>query len=63
MNTSVSAVLYTSKKLSNGKHPLMIRLTKNRKLKYISLHVSLFGLMVKKRPARGDKYRLLGSSQ
>ena len=42
MNTSVSAVLYTSKKLSNGKHPLMIRLTKNRKLKYISLHISIF---------------------
>ena len=41
MNTSISAVLYTSKKLSDGTHPLMIRLTKNRKVKYISLHISL----------------------
>lgn len=41
MNTSVSAVLYTSKRLRNGEHPLMLRLTKNRKLKYISLHLSL----------------------
>ena len=41
MNTSVSAVLFTSKTLANGEHPLMLRLTKNRKLKYISLHLSL----------------------
>ncbi|MDR0510090.1 MAG: site-specific integrase, partial [Rikenellaceae bacterium] len=41
MNTSVTAVLYTSKTLSNGQHPLMLRLSKNRKLKYISLHLSL----------------------
>ena len=41
MNTTIEAVLYTSKKLSNGLHPLMLRLTKNRKSKYISLHISL----------------------
>ena len=41
MNTTIEAVLYTSKKLSNGLHPLMLRLTKNRKRKYISLHISL----------------------
>ena len=41
MNTSIEAVLYTSKTLSNGQHPLMLRLTKNRKRKYISLHISL----------------------
>ncbi len=41
MNTSIEAVLYTSKKLANGKHPLMLRLTKNRKRKYVSLHIWL----------------------
>ena len=41
MNTNIESVLYTSKTLSNGEHPLMLRLTKNRKRKYISLHLSL----------------------
>ena len=41
MNTSIEAVLYTSKTLSNGQYPIMLRLTKNRKRKYISLHISL----------------------
>ncbi len=41
MNTTIDAVLYTSKTLSNGQHPIMLRLTKNRKRKYISLHISL----------------------
>lgn len=41
MNTSVSVVLFTSKTLANEEHPLMLRLTKNRKLKYVSLHLSL----------------------
>ncbi len=31
MNTTIEAVLYTSKTLSNGQHPIMLRLTKNRK--------------------------------
>ena len=41
MNTTIESVLYRSKTLKNGEHPLMLRLTKNRKLKYISLHISL----------------------
>lgn len=41
MNTTIEAVLYTSKTLSNGQHPIMLRLTKNRKRKYLSLHISL----------------------
>lgn len=41
MHTSIESVLYTSKTLANGEHPLMLRLTKNRKRKYISLHFSL----------------------
>ena len=41
MNTTIEAVLYTSKTLSNGQNPIMLRLTKNRKRKYISLHISL----------------------
>jgi len=41
MNTTISVVLYTSKTLRNGEHPLMLRLTKNRKIKYVSLHLSL----------------------
>jgi integrase len=36
MNTSIKVVLYTSKILSNGEHPVMLRVTKNRKSKYIS---------------------------
>ncbi|QNA46125.1 site-specific integrase [Lacibacter sediminis] len=36
MNTSVKVVLYTSKKLSNGEHPVMLRVTKDRKSKYLS---------------------------
>ena len=41
MNTSISVVLYKSKQLSNGTFPLMIRLTKNRKTKYINLKIHL----------------------
>ncbi len=36
MNTSVRVVLYTSKVLANGEHPVMLRVTKDRKSKYIS---------------------------
>lgn len=41
MNTTVEAICYRSKKLSDGKSPLMLRLTKSRKRKYISLHFSI----------------------
>lgn len=36
MNTSVKVILYTSKKLSNGEFPVMLRIIKNRKSKYLS---------------------------
>lgn len=41
MNTSVSVVYYKNKTLSNGEHPLMLRITKDRKSKYQSLGVSI----------------------
>ena len=41
MNTSVSVIYYTSKTLKNGNHPLMLRVTQNRKVKYISLGISI----------------------
>jgi site-specific recombinase XerD len=37
---SIKAVLYTSKTLNNGEHPIMLRVIKDRKPKYISLHMS-----------------------
>jgi integrase len=40
MNTSIKAVLYKSKKLSNGNYPVMLRITKDRKSKYISTGIS-----------------------
>lgn len=40
MNTSVKVVLYKSKKLSNGHYPVMLRITKDRKSKYISTGIS-----------------------
>lgn len=36
-NTSIKVVLYTSKILKNGEHPIMLRVIKNRKSKYISV--------------------------
>jgi integrase/recombinase XerD len=36
MNTSIKTVLYTSKKLSNGEHPVMLRIIKDRRTKYLS---------------------------
>lgn len=41
MQTTVNVVCYKSKTLSNGEHPLMIRLCQGRKLKYISLGISI----------------------
>ena len=63
MNTTLTTVLYTSKTLSDGTHPLMLRLTKNRRIKYISLHISLdakFWNFDKSRPKRNcpDKERI-----
>jgi site-specific recombinase XerD len=40
MVSSVKVVLYESKTLKNGEHPIMLRLTKDRKTKYISLNAS-----------------------
>ncbi|WP_037360882.1 site-specific integrase [Asinibacterium sp. OR53] len=37
---SIKAVLYTSKTLNNGEHPIMLRVIKDRKSKYLSLHMS-----------------------
>ena len=37
----VKAVCYKSKVLSNNESPLMLRVTKDRKLKYVSLGISL----------------------
>lgn len=41
MNASISVICYKSKTLANGEHPLMLRITKNRKLKYLSLGISI----------------------
>lgn len=40
MNTSIKAVLYKSKTLSNGEHPVLLRIIKDRKIKYISTGIS-----------------------
>lgn len=39
-NTTISVILYTSKVLKNDEHPLMLRITQNRKRKYKSLGIS-----------------------
>ena len=36
MSTSVKVILYSSKTLKNGEHPVMLRVIKNRKSKYLS---------------------------
>ena len=38
--SSTKIVLYESKKLKNGEHPIMIRIIVDRKIKYISLGIS-----------------------
>ncbi|MGC4034448.1 MAG: site-specific integrase [Chitinophagaceae bacterium] len=40
MNASVKVILYKSKKLSNGEFPVMLRIIKDRKPKYLSTGVS-----------------------
>lgn len=41
MATTVNVLCYKSKTLSNGEHPLMIRICKDGKKKYVSLGVSV----------------------
>ena len=41
MRATVNVVCYRSKTLSNGEHPLMIRVIKDRKIKYQSLGISV----------------------
>lgn len=41
MKTSINAMLYTYKILSNGESPLVIRLTQNKKRKYVRLNITL----------------------
>jgi len=40
-STTINVVCYKSKTLSNGENPLMIRVCKDRKVKYISLGISV----------------------
>lgn len=40
MNTSIKIVLYKSKTLSNGDHPVMLRIIKDKKVRYISTGIS-----------------------
>ena len=40
-NTTINVVCYKSKILANGENPLMIRLCKDKKLKYVSLGISI----------------------
>ena len=39
-NTTIKVVLFTSKRLSNGEYPVLLRIIKNRKPKYISVGIS-----------------------
>lgn len=41
MNATVNVLLFKSKTLADGSHPLMIRICKDNKKKYRSLGVSL----------------------
>ncbi len=41
MNTLLEAVCYRSKLLADGSSPIMLRLTKEGKRKYVSLHISV----------------------
>ena len=41
MNATIEVICYKSKVLNNGNHPLMLRVTKDRKTKYISLGISI----------------------
>lgn len=39
--TGVNVLLYRSKTLANGEHPLMLCVTKERRRKYVSMGISL----------------------
>ena len=41
MNATIKVICYKSKKLSNEEYPLMLRVTKDRKRKYVSLGISV----------------------
>jgi len=41
MNATVNIICYKQKTLKNGEHPLMVRVTKNRKVKYKSIGISV----------------------
>ncbi|MBO5874405.1 MAG: site-specific integrase [Rikenellaceae bacterium] len=41
MNATISVICYKSKTLSNGEHPLMLRIAQNGKSKYKSLRISI----------------------
>jgi len=41
MSTTIKVICYKSKKLSNDEYPLMLRVTKDRKRKYVSLGISV----------------------
>ena len=41
MSTTIKVICYKSKKLSNDEYPLMMRITKDRKRKYVSLGISM----------------------
>ena len=41
MNDTIKVICYKSKKLSNEEYPLMLRVTKDRKRKYVSLGISV----------------------
>ena len=41
MNATINAVCYKSKTLKNGEHPIMLRICKQGKMKYLSLGISL----------------------
>jgi hypothetical protein len=41
MSTTIKVICYKSKKLKNDEHPLMLRVTKDMKRKYVSLGISV----------------------
>ena len=41
MATTVNVICYKSKTLSNGEHPIMVRICKDGKKKYVSVGISV----------------------